>query len=33
VRAILEYDAYGVLRKCVLHANIKTSCWTLQVVE
>ena len=32
-RAILEYDAYDVLLKCVLLANIKRLCWTLQVVE
>ena len=31
-RVILEYDAY-VLLKCVLPANIKRLCWTLQVVE
>ena len=30
---ILEYDAYDVLLKCVLPANIKRLCWTLQVVE
>ena len=29
-RVILEYD---VLLKCVLLANIKRRCWTLQVVE
>ena len=33
VRGILEYDAYDVLLKCVLPANIKRLCWTLQVVE
>ena len=33
VEAILEYDAYDVLLKCVLLANIKRRCWTLQVVE
>ena len=27
-----EYDAYDVSLKCVLLVNIKTSCWTLQVV-
>ena len=27
--AILEYDAYDVLLKCVLLANIKRRCWTL----
>ena len=32
MRAILKYDAYDVLLKCVLLANIKTSCCTLQVV-
>ena len=32
-RAILEYDAYDVLLKSVLPANIKRLCWTLQVVE
>ena len=31
--AILEYDAYDVLLKCVLLANIKRRCWTFQVVE
>ena len=30
---ILEYDANDVLFKCVLPANIKRLCWTLQVVE
>ena len=30
---ILEYDAYDVLLKCVLPANIKRLCWALQVVE
>ena len=25
---ILEYDAYDVLLKCVLPANIKRLCWT-----
>ena len=30
---ILEYDAYDVLLKCVLPANIKGLCWTLQVAE
>ena len=29
----MEYDAYDVLFKCVLLANIKRLCWTLQVVE
>ena len=32
-RAILEYDAYDVLLKCVLLANTERRCWTLQVVE
>ena len=32
-RAILEYDAFDVLLKCVLLSNIKRLCWTLQVVE
>ena len=32
-RAILEYDAYDVLLKCVLLGNNKRLCWTLQVVE
>ena len=32
-RAILEYDAYDVLLKCVFLANIKRRCRTLQVVE
>ena len=32
-RAILGYDAYDVLLKSVLLANIKRLCWTLQVVE
>ena len=29
----MEHDAYDVLLKFVLLANIKTSCWTLQVVK
>ena len=29
----MEYDAYDVLLKCLLLANIKRRCWTLQVVE
>ena len=32
-RSLLEYDAYDVLLKCVLPANIKRRCWILQVVE
>ena len=32
-KAIMEYDAYDVLLKCVLLANIKRLCWTLQVVN
>ena len=32
-RAILEYNAYDVLLKCVLLANIESFCWTLHVVE
>ena len=32
-RAILEYDAYDVLLKCLFLANIKRRCRTLQVVE
>ena len=32
-RAILEYNAFDVLLKCVLLANIKRLCWTLQVAE
>ena len=32
-RAILEYDAYDVLLKCVFLVNIKRRCRTFQVVE
>ena len=32
-RAILGYNAFDVLLKCVLLAIIKRLCWTLQVVE
>ena len=32
-RAVLEYNAFDVLLKCVLLAIIKRLCWTLQVVE